>query len=137
MQTIAEDTIAQKTRELCQAILDHPDLRNARQSVDKFMADDRARSQYESVVQKGQALQHKQRQSEALTGAEIAAFEKEQEALMENAVARGFLDAQDQYHHIHESINRAVSKTLELGRMPTEAELEDGGCGHGNCGCHH
>jgi hypothetical protein len=29
-----------------------------------------------------------------------------------------------------------VSKTLELGRVPTEEDLDSGGCGSG-CGCGH
>ena len=49
---------------------------------------------------------------------------------------RGFLDAQQELHEIQESIQRHVSKTLELGRLPEPADLEEGSCGHG-CGCHH
>ena len=87
---------------------------------------------------KGQALQQKQQRAEQLSGDEIAAFEKEREALLSNPVARGFLEAQEEMHHVHQSINQFVSKTLELGRMPTEADFESegGGCGDG-CGCGH
>lgn len=85
---------------------------------------------------KGQTLQQKQQRSQ-LTGEEISAFEKEREALLSNPVARGFLEAQEEMHHVHQSINQLVSKTLELGRIPTEADLEEeGGCGDG-CGCGH
>ena len=56
---------------------------------------------------------------------------------MNNPVARGFLDAQDELHHVQQSIQQYVTKTLELGRMPTEEEMNGGGsCGHG-CGCSH
>lgn len=87
---------------------------------------------------KGQALQQKQQRSEQLSGEEISAFEKERESLLSNPVARGFLEAQEEMHHVHQSINQFVSKTLELGRMPTEADFqsEEGGCGDG-CGCGH
>ena len=52
-------------------------------------------------------------------------------------VTRGFLDAQEEMHHVHESINQFVSKTLELGRMPVESDFaSEGGCGDG-CGCGH
>ena len=48
------------------------------------------------------------------------------------------VEAQEEMHHVHQSINQFVSKTLELGRMPTEADFQDGeGCGHGGCGCGH
>jgi hypothetical protein len=39
-------------------------------------------------------------------------------------------------HQVQQSVHHFVSKTLELGRMPTEDELEAGSCGHG-CGCSH
>ena len=137
METTTQDTtIVQKTRELCQAILDQPDLRSARERIDAFMSNDAARAQYEGVMSKGQALQQKQHNSVPLTADEISSFEKERDALLKNPVARDFLDAQQEFHDVHESISQYVTKTLELGRVPTENDLESGECGHG-CGCGH
>jgi len=138
MQTTQDSLITDKTRELCQAILDQPEMRSARQAIDRFIADDKARAQYEGLMAKGQALQQKQQRAEQLSGEEIAAFEKERDTVLGNPVARGFLEAQEEMHHVHQSINQFVSKTLELGRMPTEADFEGegGGCGDG-CGCGH
>jgi cell fate (sporulation/competence/biofilm development) regulator YlbF (YheA/YmcA/DUF963 family) len=137
MQTATqESTIVLKIRELCQTILDQPDLRSARQGIDAFMSNAAARAQYDGVMSKGQALQEKQERSVPLTAEEISAFEKDRDALLKNPVARGFLDAQQEFHDVHKSINQYVSKTLELGRVPTEADLESGECGHG-CGCGH
>src|SRR5215831_5274043 len=127
-----EDQIAQKTKELCQAILDQPNMRSARQRIQTFVADEKSRAQYEGLVAKGQALQQKQQRSQPLTGEEISQFEKEREALMNNPVARGFLDAQEEMHQVHESVNHYVTKTLELGRLPTVEEMGEGGsCGQG------
>jgi cell fate (sporulation/competence/biofilm development) regulator YlbF (YheA/YmcA/DUF963 family) len=137
MQTTQDTLITEKTRELCQAILDQPDMVSARESIQKFIGDENAKGQYEKLMAKGQALQQKQQRSEQLNGEEISAFEKERETLLSNPVARGFLEAQEEMHHVHQSINQFVSKTLELGRMPTEADFEsEGGCGDG-CGCGH
>jgi Uncharacterized conserved protein len=135
MQTTQETIVTQKTKELCQAILDQPELRAARQAIEAFINDDKAKAQYESLMSKGQALQQKQQRSQQLTQEEISAFETDREALLNNPVARGFLDAQQELHEVHESINQYVSKTLELGRMPTDSDFE-GSCGHG-CGCGH
>ncbi|MBC8094988.1 MAG: YlbF family regulator [Akkermansiaceae bacterium] len=136
MQTTIEETlITQKTKELCQAILDQPDMRDARQAIESFIGNDAAKSQYESLMAKGQALQQKQQRSEQLSPDEISAFESDREALLNNPVAKGFLDAQQELHEVHETINQYVSKTLELGRIPTDADFESGSCGHG-CGCH-
>ena len=136
MQTTQDSLITDKTRELCQAILDQPEMRSARQRIQTFVADEKARAQYDGLMEKGQTLQQKQQRSQ-LTAEEISAFEKEREALLNNPVARGFIEAQEEMHHVHQSSNQFVSKTLELGRMPTESDFEDeGSCGHG-CGCGH
>jgi len=133
---IAETIVTQKTRELCQALLDEPGLRAARQSIDAFLADNKAQSQYEQLMAKGQALQEKQKNSEPLKGEEIAEFEKDRDALLANPVARNFLDAQENLHNAQQAIHKQVNKTLELGRIPTAEDLEEASCGHG-CGCHH
>jgi len=134
--TTLESEITQKTKELCQTILDHPATKAARERIDNFLADQKAREQYEGVMAKGQELQQKQQQSVALTGKEISDFEKDRDALLRNPVARAFLDAQEELHQVHTSVSQYVSKTLELGRVPEESDLESGGCGHG-CGCGH
>lgn len=135
MQTTTQETlITQKTKELCQAILDQPNLRAARQAIETFIANDGAKTQYESLMSKGQALQQKQQRSQQLSPEEISAFESDREALLNNPVARGFLDAQQELHEVHENINKYVSKTLELGRMPAADDLEEC-CGNHSCGC--
>jgi cell fate (sporulation/competence/biofilm development) regulator YlbF (YheA/YmcA/DUF963 family) len=137
MQTTQETLITQKTKELCQAILDQPELRAARQAIDAFIANEKARSQYENLMNKGQALQQKQQRSQEISQDEVSSFETDREALLNNPVARGFLDAQQELHEVHETVNRFVSKTLELGRLPIDSDFaEEGNCGHG-CGCGH
>jgi len=133
---IAETIVTQKTRELCQALIEEPGLAAARKSIDAFLADNKAQSQYEQLMAKGQALQAKQQKSEPLTGQEIADFEAERDALLANPIARSFLDAQEHMHEVQQSIHKQVNKTLELGRIPVGEDLEEGSCGHG-CGCHH
>jgi cell fate (sporulation/competence/biofilm development) regulator YlbF (YheA/YmcA/DUF963 family) len=134
--TTTENQIVQKTKELCQAILEQPELRSARDRISTFMSDEKSRAQYEGLMTKGQALQKKQQNSTPLTGEEIAAFEKDRDALLENPGARGFLDAQEEFQNVHKSINEFISKTLELGRVPTESDMDSGDCGEG-CGCGH
>ena len=57
MENVMEDTaVMQKTLELCQTILDDPSFRSMRDSIDAFMDDEKARSQYEDLVSKGQAV---------------------------------------------------------------------------------
>jgi len=130
-----ETVIGRKTREYCEELLAEPNLKDLRKRIDSFMADDKTRQQYDGLVSKGQALQQKQQMSVALTDEEISDFEQHRDALLNNPVARGFLDAQQEMRQVQQSIGQYVSKTLELGRLPSEEELSQGGCGHGGCGC--
>ncbi|MDB6017829.1 MAG: hypothetical protein JWR19_2318 [Pedosphaera sp.] len=137
MQTQTEESVViQKTRDLCQTILEQPDVRDMRQRVDAFMADDKARGQYDTLMTKGQALQQKQQTGQPLDGGEISEFETLRESFLNNPVARGFLDAQEEMQKLQQSVSQYVSKTFELGRVPEESEMDSGGsCGSG-CGCH-
>lgn len=136
MQTeVGEDVIAQKARELCEAIVSQPNFRASHQRIEAFLADDQARGQYESLMTKGQALQEKQQRALPLDDEEIAAFEKDRAALLNHPVARGFIEAQEELHQLQHSIQKKISKTLELGRVPGPDDFDGESCGHG-CGCH-
>jgi cell fate (sporulation/competence/biofilm development) regulator YlbF (YheA/YmcA/DUF963 family) len=134
--TIEETAITRKTRELCQAILDEPSVQGLRRRIDDFMADETARAQYDGLVNKGEALQQKQQKAIALTDEEISDFEQHRDALLQDPVARGFLDAQQELRQVQESIQRHVKKTFELGRLPSEEDLSSSCC-EGGCGCGH
>ena len=134
--TIEESAINRKTKELCQAILDQPNMRTLRGHIDAFMADEKARSQYEGLVNKHEALQQKQQMSMPVSDQEVDDFEAQRKELLNNPVARNFLDARQELHQVQESIQTYVNKTLELGRMPTDEDFDSGSCGSG-CGCHH
>lgn len=135
METTKElDLVTLKTRELCQAIVDQPQFRNLRNRVESFMSDEKAKSQYQLLSEKGQHLQHKQQQGLPVSHDEIAEFESQRDAFLNNPVAKGFMEAQEEMHRVQESVQQYVNKTLELGRMPQEDDF-DSSCGHG-CGCH-
>lgn len=135
MQTTVEDTVLGKTKELCQAILDQPEFQEMRQRIDTFMADKGAQTQYNQVAEKSEMLQHKQQMGASLSPDETADFQKQESALMDNPVAREFLEARQGLQQVHETVTQYVSKTIELGRVPTDEDM-GGSCGHG-CGCHH
>lgn len=136
MQTTAQETtITRKTLELCQALVEEPQMQSIRQRIDAFMADEAARNQYDTVVSKGQSLQEKQKNSLALSQEEISDFEKGRDALLGNPVARAFLDAQQELQEVRDSIQKYVSRTIELGRVPSEEDMES--CCDSGCGCGH
>jgi cell fate (sporulation/competence/biofilm development) regulator YlbF (YheA/YmcA/DUF963 family) len=141
MHTHTEDTVVlQKTKELCQTILDRPEVQTLRKKIETFLADDAVRGQYDVLVAKGDLLQQKRHAGMNLEEAEINEFEKLREAFLKNTVARGFLDAQDEMQQIQQTVVRYVSKTFELGRVPEASDIESGCCGGGgehSCGCSH
>lgn len=138
MQTATEESLViQKTRELCQTLLDQPEVQAMRQKIDAFMANDQTRGQYDTLMAKGQALQQKQHSGTPLDSKEIDEFEGLRTRFLNNPVARDYLDAQEEMQKLQQSVTQFVSKTFELGRVPEESDLEsEGSCGSG-CGCHH
>src|SRR5581483_9669882 len=81
MELHIEDPIVAKTKELCQVILERPDMPSIRERIEAFLGNDTAKSQYQTVVNKGEALQQKQQLSMPLSGDEIADYEHEREQL--------------------------------------------------------
>jgi cell fate (sporulation/competence/biofilm development) regulator YlbF (YheA/YmcA/DUF963 family) len=138
MQTTTEieDAVRQKTVELCETIVRQPQFQSIRQRVETFMADPVAQSQYQSLSQKGQLLHERQHQGLPLDGNDVAAFDSERDAFLRNPVAKGFIDAQEEMHDLQQEVQQFVTKTFELGRVPSAEDLQGGSCGTG-CGCHH
>ena len=137
MQTTTEESlVVQKTKELCQTILDQPEFQTMRQQIESFMANDEAKLQYQLLSERGEYLRHKQQQGLQLSDEEASEFEEQREQFLNNPVARGFLNAQQEMRKVQESVGQFVSKTFELGRVPNAEDFDSGSCGHG-CGCHH
>src|ERR1700722_12006679 len=90
-----EEVVLQKTRELCEAIVQQPEFQSIRRQVDSFMADAKAQQQYESLSEKGRHLQHKQQQGVELSPSEISAFDTEREAFFRNPVGKGVVEAEE------------------------------------------
>lgn len=138
MTTTTEETaVIQKTRELCDTIVAQPEFQTLRRSIDQFLADEQAKSQYQAVMDKGDALQQKQQMGLPLENSEIEEFNKHRDVLVNNPVARGFLDAQQAMQDVQKSIGQYVAKTFELGRTPTEEDMAGCCSDHGGCGCSH
>lgn len=143
MSMLADDSaLMTKTKELCAQIVAEPRYQELQQTVERFLDDDAARLQYQSVHERGEELHHKQHAGVELGSAEIREFEAARDALFKNEVARGFLEAQRELEMIQQVVGKYVGMTLELGRVPSSddfAEADSGCCGGhdgGGCGCH-
>lgn len=143
MSIVAEEsTVISKTRELCAQIASDPEFLSLQESVERFLNDDAARLQYQSVHERGEELHQKQHAGIQLGAAEIREFETAREALFDNEIAREFLTAREQLEKLQKEIGKYVSMTLELGRCPSAEEIAEasgGGCcgggGGGGGGC--
>ncbi|MFD0894441.1 YlbF family regulator [Luteolibacter ambystomatis] len=141
MSILSEDSsVISKTKDLCAQIVAEPRFKELQGRVERFLDDDAARLQYQSVHERGEELHHKQHAGVELGAAEIREFEAARDALFKNEIARGFLEAQRELESIQQTIGKYIGMTLELGRVPEAedfAEAEDGCCGgNGGCGCH-
>ncbi|MEP2775929.1 MAG: YlbF family regulator [Luteolibacter sp.] len=144
MSMLAERTsIISKTKELCESIATDEKFIKLQADVERFLNDDVAKLQYQTVHEKGEELHHKQHAGVELGAAEIKSFEDARDALFENKTASDFMDAQRTLETMQKQIGKYVSMTLELGRVPSdeeiaEAENSGGGCcggGGGGGGC--
>jgi cell fate (sporulation/competence/biofilm development) regulator YlbF (YheA/YmcA/DUF963 family) len=130
-----QSAVMEKTRELCQAILQQPAVASAREAIAAFMENEAAHADYQALIGKGQALQEKQERSLPLSEQEIADFESHREKVLGNPVAKAFLDAQQAVQEVRHSVNKFVSMSLETGKVPTVEDFQAATCGQG-CHCH-
>ena len=130
MTILADDSqVMTKTKELCEVIAEDPDYKAFLEQVERFLEDDAAKLQYQSVQERGQELNQKQQSGLELSQGEVQDFEAAREALLGNSVAREFMDAQQSLQSVQTAIGKYVGMTLELGRVPAEEDLADqGGC---------
>jgi cell fate (sporulation/competence/biofilm development) regulator YlbF (YheA/YmcA/DUF963 family) len=131
----ANSIIVEKTRSLCQTILDSPEFQPIRQSIHAFVSHDQAQKLYKQLSEKRDRLQKKQEEGVNLTDAELSDFEKDRKAFLDNPVAMGFIQAQEEMHNIKKLVTQYVSRTMETGSVPSPDEIQTGSCGSG-CGCH-
>jgi cell fate (sporulation/competence/biofilm development) regulator YlbF (YheA/YmcA/DUF963 family) len=129
--------ITQKVEDLCLTILNQPAYKELKKMVEDFLANDDAIKQYNGLVNKQRTLQQKQHSGIQLTQVDIDDFEKDRYDLYTNPITRDFMYAQQEFDKVQSLVDKYLMKTIELDRLPTEEELEEGGgcgCG-GSCGC--
>lgn len=133
--------VVEKTIELCEALLAQDSYKELKGKLDAFVADPAAQEMYQNLSRKQSELVSKQQSGEELTEEDIQAFEDDRERLLMHPVAGGFVEAQRGFEELRDLITNYVTKTFELGRVPTEDEVKPqggccggGGCGGGSCG---
>ena len=134
-----ESNVMLKTRELCDAIAQDIEFVALQGQVERFLEDDAAKLQYQSVHEGGEELHQKQQAGVELSDAEIKKFEEARDSLLANEVASEFMEAQQSLQTLQKTIGKYIGMTLELGRVPEPEDMEQadggGGCCGGGCGC--
>ena len=132
MSMLTDDSaVMTKARELCAAIAEDAHFLELQKKVETFLDDDSARLMYQGVHERGSELHQKQHAGVELGESEIKEFESARDALMQNDVARSFMDAQGELESLQQTIGKYIGMTLELGRVPTAddiAQASGGGC---------
>jgi len=137
--TLDQTAIVDKTRELCQLILSQPAFRDSRKDIHAFLDNEEAQELYRDIAQRGRELEEKQMQGQTPDPAALETFEKKRFEFMENEIAKNFIEAQQMMNEVQETVNTYVNKSFELGRVPSEEEIEeskDSCCSGSGCGCH-
>jgi cell fate (sporulation/competence/biofilm development) regulator YlbF (YheA/YmcA/DUF963 family) len=129
-----ESPITQRTLDLCQAIADQEDFKSLKEKLDSFMGNELLKFEYQQLNGLGDLLRMKQGQGMELKPEEVGQFEAMRDKFMNDPVAQGFLQAQEQLQELHEIVSRFLNKTFELGRKPAYEDVHDGSCR--DCGCH-
>jgi len=140
MNLLTEDSaVMEKTKDLCATIVQDIEFVALQGHVERFLEDDAAKLQYQSVHERGEELHQKQQAGVELGESEIKQFEDARTQLLENEVARDFMDAQQNLQNLQQTISKYVGMTMELGRVPQPEDMKEanggGGCCGGGCGC--
>jgi hypothetical protein len=130
-----EDTLA-KTRELCAALVAQPDFAEIKRRLDAFLSDELLKFKFQMVNERGNLLMMKHNAAAPVSNEEYLAFQQLREEFLANPVAREFIEAQEAISQFQNSVQNFFNKTFELGRLPTDEDLNDGSCCSSGCGCH-
>lgn len=135
-RTIELKAIASQTDTLCETIVTQPGFKNLHDKIEAFMNDEKLKHEYGTLNDLGALLQQKQEYGSEIKPDEFEEFEKLREEFMNNPVATGFLEAQEEVQDIQNRIHQHLAKAFELGRKPGEGDFDFCSDGFGSsCGC--
>jgi cell fate (sporulation/competence/biofilm development) regulator YlbF (YheA/YmcA/DUF963 family) len=129
-----KEMFEEKIRELCHAITEHVNFKEMCTDIEGFMSDEKAKFEYQMLNEMGSILQQKQAMGGEVTEEEAGRFEALRDSFTGNESAMRFMATQEKVQKMQDHILRHVQKTFELGRVPTEDEMNDGMCCDCTCG---
>ncbi len=135
-------TIDSQARALCQFIVDRPEFGAARGQIEAFLQSQEAQTVYREWQEKQHELHRMSHEGLQPNDQDLQEIDRLRQGVLDNELASDFIEAEGQMNGIFSSITKLLQQTLQLGRVPTEAEMAEqqsgccGGGGGGGCGCH-
>ena len=124
----AREQVDAKLMELCEVIAGQEDFKEMCSHIEGFMADEKAKFEYQMLNEMGGMLQQKQAMGAEISDEEAAKFDSLRDSFTTNQTAMSFMKTQERLQCMQDHILRFVQRTFEVGRVPTEEEMEEGMC---------
>lgn len=131
--------LQEATTALCNLLAESPQVIAAKARIGLFFQNPDATKLFEEVNSYGEELRNKHLAGMPPTEEEIAKFDELRQSVVNNELARGFLESRQAIDGILSTINQYLGMSIDLGRAPSAEEVAEarqkassGGCG---CGC--
>lgn len=146
MNTPLNSEVQELTTKLCNALASDQKIISSKARIGLFFQNADATKLFQEVNNYGEELRNKHLAGMPPTEEEIAKFDELRKAVVENDLARGFLEARQQIDEILGAINQFLGMSIDLGRAPSPEEVEQarqqamsascscGGDCNGDCG---
>lgn len=140
IQPVCKESIfIEKTRELCENLLENDEFSELRKQVQDFMNDPKATGIYQQLSELRQELHAKQFNGTPPTAGEVEKYESLRQEFLEHPLSSSFIEAQQTISDMQETVAQFVGKTFELGRVPTDKDISEdveGDCCGSGCDYH-
>lgn len=137
--TTLEGGLLEATTALCNLLAQSPQVVAAKARIGLFFQNPEATKLFEEVNSYGEELRNKHLAGMPPTEEEINKFDQLRQAVVENELARGFLESRQTIDGILSAVNQYLGMSIDLGRAPSAEEVEQArqqaasqSCG---CGC--
>ncbi|MFQ3577498.1 MAG: YlbF family regulator [Verrucomicrobiia bacterium] len=135
IEPLAQDKVLlDSVRALCADLIASPAFAAHRRAVEEFMHDETARALFERATDFQLELNRKHSENEIISEVEEEEFEALRQEVLANARCRAFVEAQEDLKNTEATLHLYITRTLQLGRVPSEEELlpeQACGCGSG------
>ncbi len=134
---VLDDQIRTATEALCNILAQDQTVVSSKAKIGLFFQNPDATKLFEEVNSYGEELRNKHLAGMPPTEEEIAKFDALRESVIKNDVARGFLEARQSIDGILQTVNQYLGMSIDLGRAPTPAEVEEAQkqAMSSSCGC--